>query len=216
MMWILRDSRARSWFFNIGLIVVFIAAWVSDKWPEMSVPAISVACLIVLFQAGFLYFAALQSKNASAGTFDAQSGVPRIAESIVASSVAFAEADAIRLNTLDIITNFQAFYSFEKVDRNLFSNVMSSQPMSWALTSFPDTTADRILSEYRDIRSSENLAVRKYILLPGRAFNVDAGAFTIEHTNDHTIIVIHDSACVTVYNDSISVLHTLDTEIVLQ
>jgi len=206
MMWILRDSRARSWFFNIGLVIVFIAAWVSDKWPELAMPAIAAACSIVLFQAGFLYFAASRSKIAS----DASNDVTDIAENVVAASVAFAESDAIRLNTLDV------FSSFEKMHRNVLSNMTSSQPISWVLTSFPDITADRILAVYRDVRVAENLAEWKYTQLPGRAFNVDAGAFTIEHTNDHTVIVVHDSSRVTVEDDSFPTLRLPNKTILLQ
>lgn len=61
---LLRSDRVRVALLNTTLLLLFASAWVSDRWPELTIPAIGIAFILVIGAAILLYVAA---KNASKG-----------------------------------------------------------------------------------------------------------------------------------------------------
>lgn len=63
MVVILNSQQLRDVLVYTTLLFVFATAWVSYRWPELAVPAILIACVLLCGEALLIYFSVKRSRR---------------------------------------------------------------------------------------------------------------------------------------------------------
>jgi hypothetical protein len=197
---LLRSRFLRIAFLNSTLFIVFGMAWISDKWPALTLPALAAAFFIAVGEAAVLYFAAREGKKDGHSPQAQKSAQPMDA--------------GVRKDNEDHLTGTGPYRIYRRrvrtgqakewlTDHNyrLFMmgdcdqvpmHVIASEPLTWVTGPIERAEAQRRFKApepWNFVRFGEN------------AFNIEAGAFVIEHFHGHTNIRVLDSTCVTVEDE---------------
>ena len=215
---LLSNDRSRIILLNATLVILFATAWVSDRWPELTLPAILLALVVVVGQAILFYYFARKSSS-------------RDAEQVVSHKYPREVADLVspEINRLAALTHLLEDHKTE-VDYRVYTTAIdlltkprlhrgaimrhyfvhsalrprASQPSTWALATLREKESLYAMiwePELPRVRSSE-LAKWKVVPQGDEAFKLVAGAFEIEVFHGLTNIRILDSSRVTIEGEA--------------
>jgi hypothetical protein len=172
-----RSDRARSFLLNGAIAVIFVAAWISDRWPVVAIPAVAVAAAVVALEAAWLFVSAKRAKQPKTRNDEDGSGPLYVGAKLGDVTLLDAAERAAKLAAAGGPTPFPTI-QLRNLERRLYD--------SW-------------LSEWADA-GLRHADIRKWRLqsLGERAFCVNAGAFQIQHFYGHTNIVVVNGKHVTI------------------
>lgn len=194
-----RNNRARSLTLNAPLVLIFLSAWVSDRWPMVTLPAIATAVAGVVVEAVWLYRSAKNAKLEARG----------VPQSVELTIPPYEHDENVESKTGGIVSNVSVatFGVDDHAYRHFLiaSSQNAAKHVAMMASSHPAVaTFERDLMAAWSRRANDNrltpLDLAKWQLSTqgDRAFRVDAGAFEIHHFHGHTNIRVIDVDRVTV------------------
>ena len=213
---ILSRPRFQSILLNLPLLILFLCAWVSDRWPDLMLSALIVAFAVMGIEVGILVYLAKQKRNGNGDRIGpvktpAETGAvvlepqilhvhgqlwrpstnkKRVAQLMLDRHVALLDYKATDLHAIH-----RAFESSEFLYRT--QRARASEVTLWIIGD--------ILSRSNEIQNKRASLHRRggpgnwNVIPQGKdSFTIDAGAFEIEHFGGKTNIRIHDPSRVTV------------------
>ena len=216
---LLRSDRVRLTLLNGTLLLVFVTAWVSDRWPEFTLTAIVIACAVVLGEAILLYVSAREAAAC-------KEPPPKVIENqhvMHDYNLPVAPAQQARLTNRaeEVITEF-AMRQVELRYRDRLALHHEYMPealrpragrvSSWSLGALQEdqTLCLAFVREYFRLARErgrlvpirpqvpDELAKWELITHGRESFNIVAGSFVIEHFHGRTNIRVLDPLRVTV------------------
>jgi hypothetical protein len=208
-----------------SLILVFVCAWFSDRWPNLALATIVVAAVIIAAQVALLVVhersssrrAADQSASPSCGESSATQAEKAPSQSATrvtmgshaqsADLAAYLMSDARYLaSTIDYLQWAQQLqWSRLAMPTMRGVRVQGSDVFSWGIKDVKNEAAQEILMagaiRRRLTTGASELEKWKFIEYDQDIFDVFAGAFMIEHFRGKTVIRVADSKNVTVENE---------------
>ena len=169
---LIRNDRVRVILLNATLLILFASAWVADRKPDLIIPAIITAFIVVFGEALFLYVMARRAVSSNPNSDGANAGV-RHADHEVLVRLARSRRDLL--------------------GRYYANGILSVRPVRESTLSIAAPLGDPLhnLLPYE---------MRKWKLTTHseEAFSITAGSFEIEFFHGQTNIRVLDSSRVTV------------------
>ncbi len=194
------NARLRGYVLNATLILVFGSAWVSDRWPELTVPALSFAAAFVLAEVGLAYLAAKRMSTASkAASHEAlettvELYVSKLGLDYKPLVIDFERGNLVesylKLRTTGMDLAIEAFL-LANTDYKRLSRAIQKEALLQKLV-------DKSMSQRWVPPVHGDLSTWLFTEHSDKDFNLAAGAFEIQHFHGHTNIIVRDTSAVTV------------------
>jgi hypothetical protein len=203
----LNNDHVRAAFLNSIMLLVFAAAWVSDVWPQATALALGVTFAVVVGTTASLYFVARRASTArrasNEGFLRPHEVKPKKQEAgplrddrdyvhYVASEVGHAFAKQV----LDWHSHRNK--PLTKADATFIAYMAATHDYLCELRKIDELHLKGSRLRTWQAAPARDLESWKFIPLGPSAFNIEAGAFVIEHSCGHTNIQVLDPARVAV------------------
>lgn len=202
---ILQSSQVRTWALNVPLILLFIAAWLSDRYPELSAPALVAVAAIFVVEIVVLYAVGERRRKESS----------TIVESVVmpaAEPAPVTEPAGRGYNHLEllVIQELEQAAPTRQIKQHLYAKHrrrwQASRSSTWAVAQAMRGTS----SEIKAIRPfgapiaqigddiPEEIKEWRLVKHGPSAFKIEAGVLEIEFFHGNTHVNVLDPARVTI------------------
>ena len=228
---ILKNERARGVLLNATFLFLVATAWISDRWPQLTIPALAIAFAVVLGEVALLYFMAKRTRSISEVEDSISQNVER--QEVRSSGNRPADppqTDVTFLNdwkqtnysNIGLILSRRQYALLRHQHLLHLQRPRASLASTWALASLYD---ERSLSEAiarawllrelenkvemiaplsSDLAKLKAIEAAKWEIVPqgDQAFSIVAGSLVIEHFHGRTNIRVIESSQVNVEGET--------------
>ncbi|WP_158812511.1 hypothetical protein [Methylocapsa sp. S129] len=211
-----KNNRVRGVILNATVLLLFAAAWVSDEWPQLTIPSLLAAFVVIGGEAAVLYLLATKVRSEAGAKTQSQEIVnTHVHHDHVAISQStgivdeYRELEASSERDLVLFLNRHHHAMLKRRRMAYAPRPRASQASTWALAALNDDRSqffaviksqDGWTAGEIEARRALNSELAKWKAFPdgSEAFRIEAGAFMIEYFHGRTNIRVLDSTKVTV------------------